>query len=298
MIWSWTLVRQWHSRDSSTKYIAGAGRRMSGYMIRRRWRSATGPTSGNSFLSCRIWGTEAIDPVLVRVTKCGSSTSPYFVFTESFAPRRIGVIRVNIANLPESNVKRAKLSASKKQRVKLPNYADEDGGKNMNSISEFLSHPSGVEAILNTRALQSFQSIDSNVYRCTLPRIRLLNFEVAPVLDLRVTPTTEDCTVEMLSCKFEGSEIVEHQNNHFSAFMRNNITWNTNDSEPFLDVDVKLNITLEIHTRPFTLLPVSAVEGPGNLMMQALVDRLVPLLVQQLLQDYGKWVREQTDYIP
>uniref|UniRef100_A0A5B6YLD1 DUF1997 family protein n=1 Tax=Davidia involucrata TaxID=16924 RepID=A0A5B6YLD1_DAVIN len=230
----------------------------------------------------------------MRVTKCGSSAFPYLVYKRSFAPRRIGVIKVNIENLSESNVKRAKLSASKKERVKLPNYGDGGGGKKIHSISEFLSHPSGVEAILNTRALRSFQSINSNTYRCTLPRIQLMNFEAAPVLDLRVTPTTEDCTVEMLSCKFEGSEVVERQNNHFSAFMRNNITWDTNDSEPFLDIDVKLNLTLEIYTRPFTLLPISAVEGPGNVMMQALVDRLVPLLLQQLLQDYDRWVREQS----
>jgi hypothetical protein len=28
-----------------------------------------------------------------------------------------------------------------------------------------------------------------------------LGFQVAPVLDLRVAPTSDDCTVEMLSCR-------------------------------------------------------------------------------------------------
>lgn len=37
--------------------------------------------------------------------------------------------------------------------------------------------------------------------RCTLPQLNLLNFEVSPVIDLRVTPTTEDCMVELLCCK-------------------------------------------------------------------------------------------------
>ena len=37
--------------------------------------------------------------------------------------------------------------------------------------------------------------------RCTLPRLQLLNFEVAPELDLQVTPTSKDCLVKMLSCK-------------------------------------------------------------------------------------------------
>ncbi|KHF99169.1 hypothetical protein F383_38149 [Gossypium arboreum] len=36
-------------------------------------------------------------------------------------------------------------------------------------------------------------------------------------------------------------------------------------SEPFLEVDVKLNICLEIYMRPFILLPTLAVKGPGNM---------------------------------
>ncbi|KAM1022626.1 hypothetical protein ACFX13_044261 [Malus domestica] len=184
----------------------------------------------------------------------------------------------------------ANLCATKKERIKLPSY---DVGSKSFHISEFLSHQSGIEAMLNTRALESFQSLDADTYRCTLPKLKLLNYEAAPVLDLRVTPTNEDCIVEMLSCRFEGSEALERQNSHFSAFMTNHMSWDTNNSESFLEVDVKLQLTLEIYTRPFNMMPVSAVERPGNLMMQALVDRLVPLLLQQLLQDYGKWIDEQ-----
>lgn len=207
------------------------------------------------------------------------------------------VIKLNISTPSESNVKKANLSASRKERIKLPNYEFDDwcGGKTFH-ISEFLGHPSGIQAMLNTNALQSFQPLDTNTYRCFLPKVRLLNFEAAPVLDLRVTPTKEDCKVEMLSCKFEGSKIMERQNNHFSAFMLNHMTWETNEFESFLEVEAKLNLTLEIYTRPFTMMPISSVERPGNLMMQALVDRLIPLHLQQLLQDYDKWVHQQLDH--
>ncbi|XP_062097458.1 uncharacterized protein LOC133803428 isoform X2 [Humulus lupulus] len=200
--------------------------------------------------------------------------------------KKIGVIKVANESYTESelNTKKANLSASRKERIQLPNYGgDNYGGKKLH-IGEFLSHPSAIEALLNTNALKSFQCLCPNTYRCTLQRVKLLNFEAAPVLDLRVTPTNEDCTVEMLSCKFEGSKIMEHQNNHFT--------------DSFLEVDVKLNLILEIYTRPFTMMPVSAVERPGNLMLQALLDRLVPLLLQQLLQDYCKWVHQQLDPVP
>ncbi|KAH0648315.1 hypothetical protein KY285_033563 [Solanum tuberosum] len=206
--------------------------------------------------------------------------------------KRAGVVEVIKSNLSNSDAKRANLSARKKDRIKLPKHDSIDGDNKSLHISEFLCHKSGVEAMLNKRALQSFESIDSNTYRCTLPQVQLLNFEVAPVLTLKVNPTSEDCTVEMLSCKFEGSDLVEQQNDHFLASMVNHITWETVGSQSFLDVDVKLNISLEIYTMPFTMLPTSAVESPGNIMMQALVDRLVPLLLQQLLQDYDNWVRQ------
>ncbi|KAK7293570.1 hypothetical protein RJT34_16438 [Clitoria ternatea] len=213
-----------------------------------------------------------------------------------FTRRKKMDVKVNAVNSMNSNAKRANLCAAKKERTKLPTYSDDLGGKEYH-ISEFLSHPSGIAAVLNTKALQSFQSLDANTYRCELPKLQFLNFEAAPLLDLRVTSTHEDCLVEMLSCKFEGSKVVEEQNTHFSAFMINHMRWGGAGAESFLEVDVKLNLTLEIYTRPFTMMPISTVEGPGNIMMQALVDKLVPLLLQQMLQDYDEWVQKQSHFL-
>ncbi|XP_042491233.1 uncharacterized protein LOC122071032 [Macadamia integrifolia] len=176
-----------------------------------------------------------------------------------------------LLELSEPTTKKANLSARRKKSIKLPNYVDDHG--RIYPISEFLSHPSGVEAILNTRALQSFESLDSKTYRCSLPKIQLLKFEVAPVLDLRVTATGEDCIVEMLSCKVTLSSF------HFSYYCI-------------------LLLCAQINTRPFTLLPISAVENPGNLIMQTLVDKLVPMLLEQLVEDYEKWVQEQCEISP
>ncbi|GJZ17056.1 putative reverse transcriptase domain-containing protein, partial [Tanacetum coccineum] len=61
--------------------------------------------------------------------------------------------------------------------------------------------PSGTEALLNKHALQSVEQLDITTYRCTLPPLNLLNFEVSLAIVLRVTPTNEDCMVVMLSCK-------------------------------------------------------------------------------------------------
>lgn len=230
--------------------------------------------------------------------RCGFARLPSTALFNSPSARKVvDVIQVTKDDSTKSNVKKALLSAKKKERIKLPNYDDARDGQ-MYHISKFLSHPTGVEAILNVNALQSYVSIDNNTYRCKIPPIQLLNFEVAPVLGLQVNPTNEGCIVELLSCQFEGSEIVESQNKHFSATMENIITWEESGSESFLDVDVKLSISLEIYSRPFTLLPVSAVEGPGNLVMQALLDRLVPIFIDKLLQDYDIWVQKQRMSLP
>ncbi|XP_027330116.1 uncharacterized protein LOC113846259 isoform X2 [Abrus precatorius] len=154
---------------------------------------------------------------------------------------KVNGLRITCLN---SNEKKANLFAAKKERIKLPTYRNGLGGKKYH-ISEFLSHPSGIAAVLNTKALQSFQSIDANTYRCELPKLQFLNFEAAPLLDLRVISTDKDCLVEMLSCQFEGSEVVKEQNNHFSAFMINHMTWGGAGAESFLEVNVKLNLTLE-----------------------------------------------------
>ncbi|KAG4954069.1 hypothetical protein JHK82_039680 [Glycine max] len=213
--------------------------------------------------------------------------------TQKFSHGKMDLKVKALTSMNSNDKKKANLFAAKKERIILPTYNDDLGG-NKYHISEFLSQPSGIAAVLNTKAFQSFQSLDANTYRCELPKLQFLNFEAAPLLDLRVTSTDEDCLVEMLSCKFEGSEVVKEQNNHFSAFMRNHMTWGGAGAESFLEVDVNLNLTLEIYTQPFTMMPTSAVEGPGNIMMQALVDKLVPLLLQQTLQDYDEWVRKQS----
>ncbi|XP_042442330.1 uncharacterized protein LOC122027434 isoform X6 [Zingiber officinale] len=119
---------------------------------------------------------------------------------------------------PGSGRNKANLSARRQERVFIPNYCDGNG--RAFPISDFFRHPTGMEALLNTRALQRFELLDANTFRCTLYKIQFLKFEVSPVIDLQVTPTDKDCTVEMLSCRFEGSKAIEKQNQLFSGLYK------------------------------------------------------------------------------
>jgi hypothetical protein len=93
--------------------------------------------------------------------------------------------------------RRARLSARRRERVRLPD------GVSGGDVGEFLRHPDSVDSLLNTGALESFAPAGSGAgtFTCALRRIGFLGFEVAPVLDLRVAPTSTDCTIEMLSCR-------------------------------------------------------------------------------------------------
>lgn len=54
--------------------------------------------------------------------------------------------------------------------------------------------------MLNTKALLRYEYVGNDVYRCYLPKVVLLNFEVAPIVDLFVAASDKDCRVEMRQC--------------------------------------------------------------------------------------------------
>ncbi|KAH7299014.1 hypothetical protein KP509_25G069500 [Ceratopteris richardii] len=193
-----------------------------------------------------------------------------------------------------SKKKVANLHVQQNQIISIPTYSSSSGVAR--PLSKFLSQKAGMESVLNINALQNHEYIGSNIFRCTLPKLEILSFEVAPIVDLSVIATEQECIVEMLSCKFQGSDLVESQNERFSASMRNHLTWsNYNGNEQLLEVNVQLKVSLEVYTLPFTLLPLSAVETPGNAILQAMVDRMVPIFLEQLLNDYSKWSQDMIE---
>jgi hypothetical protein len=67
-------------------------------------------------------------------------------------------------------------------------------------LSTFLQQPAGTQSMLNTKALRRYEYVGDDVYRCYLPKVTLLNFEVAPIVDLFVAASDVDCRVEMRQC--------------------------------------------------------------------------------------------------
>lgn len=188
--------------------------------------------------------------------------------------------------------RKAKLHVKKQESIPLVTVTDPSGMPQ--HLSTFLQQPAGTQSMLNTKALRRYEYVGDDVYRCYLPKVTLLNFEVAPIVDLFVAASDVDCRVEMRQCMFEGSQAVEDQNERFSASLKNHLTWHdTPEGDQVLNLETELSVSLEVYTVPFTMLPLSAVEVPGNAIMQAMLDRLIPLFLKYLFMDYQRWADEE-----
>lgn len=194
----------------------------------------------------------------------------------------------------ETKKKIAKLFVEKIRTVPLPTFSDAAGSPQ--HLRAFLREPEGRQCMLNTKALRKFEDLGDGAFKCYLPMMEFLSFEVAPVLELMVDAREDSCQVDLLSCRFEGSDVIRGQNERFAASMRNHLSWSSleHEEQELLHVRVELDVSLEVYTLPFTVLPIAAVESPGTLILQALVDRLLPVFVEQLFVDYQTWAESRT----
>ncbi|KAG0569926.1 hypothetical protein M758_6G121000 [Ceratodon purpureus] len=188
--------------------------------------------------------------------------------------------------------RKAQLSAGSEQTVPLPIFTDRHGMPQ--PLSQFLQQPAGMKSMLATNYLEDFEYLGNNVFRCYLPKISALGREVAPVMDLLVHATESECVVEMIACKFEEPDASVDKVERFSANLKNHLQWKYGEGgELLLCTNLNINVSIEVHTLPFTMLPLSAVETPGNAVLQAMVDRMVPAFMQRLLEDYYNWTVEE-----
>ncbi|XVE68753.1 hypothetical protein DITRI_Ditri09bG0094800 [Diplodiscus trichospermus] len=98
-------------------------------------------------------------------------------------------------------------------------------------LIEYMSLPASQYSVLDAERIER---IDDNTFRCYVYRFKFFNFEVCPVLLVRVEEQPNGCCIKLLSCKLEGSPIVVAQNDKFDASMVNQISCDTNQSDSLL----------------------------------------------------------------
>lgn len=139
--------------------------------------------------------------------------------------------------------------------------------------------------------------VSTPVVPVTQDPYKLLKYEVQPTLELAVTVAPSDgaeaaaaaaerkCVIALRSSRLEGSAAIRAQSERFAARAEHVITW----SGATMASAVELTVSLELFGGAMALVPRAAVERPGSLVLQRMVDRNLLPFLSQLEADYRAW---------
>ncbi|XP_024375571.1 uncharacterized protein [Physcomitrium patens] len=164
-------------------------------------------------------------------------------------------------------------------------------------LAEYMALPASQYSVLDAERIER---VDDTMFKCYAHRFKFFNFEVGPVLLVKVDTQPDGCCIRLISCTLEGSPIVVAQNEKFSASMVNRVSWSVSEKSPTarkLISDTTLEVTVEI-IKPFRAIPVSVIEGSGNKVMSQLLKVMLPRFLSQLGKDYYAWASGDTSRKP
>ncbi|MCO5556914.1 hypothetical protein L7F22_010469 [Adiantum nelumboides] len=178
-------------------------------------------------------------------------------------------------------------------------------------LAEYMSLPASQYSVLDAERIER---IDENTFRCYVYRLKFFNFEVCPVLLVRVEEQPDGCCIRLLSCTLEGSPLVVAQNKKFSgtslfsglscflnkyslsldifsASMVNKVSWSYSSQSATsrrLNSDAMIEVVIEVPFA-FRFLPVEMIEGTGTQALSQVLKAMLPRFLSQLQKDYLAW---------
>ncbi|KAF7045864.1 hypothetical protein CFC21_054927 [Triticum aestivum] len=162
-------------------------------------------------------------------------------------------------------------------------------------LAEYMGLPASQYSVLDAERIER---VDESTFRCYVYRFRFFALEVCPVLLVRVDEEPNGCCIRLLSCKLEGSPLVEAQNDKFSASMVNRVFCNSSSEGSTLqqltsDATIEylydnFQVAIDIPF-PFQALPVEAIESSGRQVLEQLLRVMLPRFLKQLDKDYRAW---------
>ncbi|KAG6466297.1 hypothetical protein ZIOFF_075907 [Zingiber officinale] len=153
-------------------------------------------------------------------------------------------------------------------------------GSGLLVTAEYMSLPASQYSVLDAERIER---IDDKTFRCYVYRLKFFSFEVCPVLVVRVDEEPNGCCIRLLSCKLEGSPLVEAQNEKFSASMVNRISCSDglhNSTFQKLTTDTDIEVTIDIPFA-FRMLPVEVFESTGRQVLEQLLRAMLPRFLAQ-----------------
>lgn len=164
-------------------------------------------------------------------------------------------------------------------------------------LAEYMRLPASQYSVLDAERIER---IDDNTFRCYVYRLKFFNFEVCPVLLVRVDEQPDGCCIRLLSCTLEGSPLVVAQNKKFSASMVNKVSWtysNQSSMSPRLNSDTTIEVVIEIPAA-FRVIPAQMIENTGTQVLTQLLRAMLPRFLDQLEKDYYAWASGDTSRRP
>ncbi|WRX12690.1 Protein of unknown function DUF1997 - like 1 [Theobroma cacao] len=148
-------------------------------------------------------------------------------------------------------------------------------------LIEYMRLPASQYSVLDAERIER---IDDNTFRCYIYRFKFFNFEVCPVLLVRVEEQPNGCCIKLLSCKLDGSPIVVAQNDKFDACMVNQISCDTNRSGSLvqeLTSDAVIEVSIEV---PFAFrpIPLGMIESTGTQVLEQILRLMLPRFMAQI----------------
>ncbi|XP_014513878.1 uncharacterized protein LOC106772175 isoform X2 [Vigna radiata var. radiata] len=147
---------------------------------------------------------------------------------------------------------------------------------------------------------ERIERVNDDTFRCYVYRFRFFNFEICPVLLVKVEEQPDGCCIKLLSCKLEGSPMIAAQNDKFDALMVNRISCDSSKAESLtqqLTSDTIIEVSIEIPF-PFLAIPKQAIESAGTQVLEQILRLMLPRFMSQLVKDYQAWATGDTSRQP
>eukprot|EP00898_Chlorokybus_atmophyticus_P009047 jgi/Chlat1/9143/Chrsp97S08392 len=170
-------------------------------------------------------------------------------------------------------------------------------------LAQYMTLPASQYSVLDAKRIER---IDDKTFICYVGGIHFFNFEVQPVLTVRVDEEPTGCTIRLLDCKaswycfvhrglliycrLEGPAVVTAQNDKFSASMVNKVSYS--DVESSTNKCIRSDTTLQVQVgvpRAFRFLGVDNIGNVGSRVMKSVLGAMVPRFTEQLSKDYYRW---------
>ncbi|CAH8379864.1 unnamed protein product [Eruca vesicaria subsp. sativa] len=148
-------------------------------------------------------------------------------------------------------------------------------------LIEYMSLPASQYSVLDAERIER---VDDNTFRCYVYTFKFFNFEVCPVLLVRVEEQPNGCCIKLLSCKLEGSPVVVAQNDKFDASMVNRVSCDgtqEGSSEQQITSDAVIEVNIEIPFA-FRVFPVGAIEATGTQVLDQILRLMLPRFLSQV----------------